>query len=75
MGFIMIGTYYDNEKCMPVPNKKWVKLNSNFYRAIIDAEALIGGKATIVNFRSNFALVAVTGSNVRMLVTKKDPAK
>lgn len=66
----MIGTYYDNSKCMEIPNKEPVTLSSNFYRAIIDAEVLIGGKATIVNYRQKKAIVSDRESNVRILISE-----
>ncbi len=49
----MIGTYCSNNKTMEDPNIEPVKLNSNFYRAIIEGEALIDGKASLVTIEPN----------------------
>ncbi len=68
----MIGIYCSNNKTMEDPNIEPVKLNSNFYRAIIEGEAIIDGKATLVNYRAKLALVRPYGdSDVRLLISEK----
>ncbi len=68
----MIGTYCSNNKTMEDPNIEPVKLNSNFYRAIIEGEALINGKATLVNYRAKLALIKPhRDSDVRLLISEK----
>ncbi|AUR81800.1 hypothetical protein NVP1013O_53 [Vibrio phage 1.013.O._10N.286.54.F9] len=68
----MIGIYCSNNKTMEDPNIEPVKLNSNFYRAIIEGEALIGGKATLVNYRTKLALIKpYSDSDVRLLISEK----
>ncbi len=68
----MIGTYCSNNKTMEDPNIEQVKLNSNFYRAIIEGEALIDGKATLVNYRTKLALIKPhSDSDVRLLISEK----
>ncbi len=68
----MIGIYCSNNKTMEDPNIEPVKLNSNFYRAIIEGEALIDGKATMVNDRTKLALIKPhSDSDVRLLISEK----
>ena len=68
----MIGIYCSNNKTMEDPNIEPVKLNSNFYRAIIEGEALIDGKATLVNYRTKLALTKpYSDSDVRLLISEK----
>ncbi len=68
----MIGIYCSNNKTMEDPNIESVKLNSNFYRAIIEGETLIDGKATMVNYRSKLALIKPHSySDVRLLISEK----
>ena len=57
---------------MEDPNIEPVKLNSNFYRAIIEGEALIDEKATLVNYRTKLALIKpYSDSDVRLLISEK----
>jgi hypothetical protein len=68
----MIGIYCSNNKTMEDPNIEPVKLNSNFYRAIIEGEALIDGKATLVNHRRKSALIKpYSDSDLRLLISEK----
>lgn len=65
----MIGTYYNNH-CVEDPNKKPLQLNSNFYRAIIEAEALCNGKVVNVSHRRKSALIAPSSDNYRILISQ-----
>ncbi len=57
---------------MEDPNIEPVKLNSNFYRAIIEGEALIDEKATLVNYRTKLALIKpYSDSDVRLLISER----
>ncbi len=68
----MIGIYCSHNKTMEDPNIEPVKLNSNFYRAIIEGEALIDGKATLVNYRTKLALIKpYSDSDLRLLISEK----
>lgn len=68
----MIGIYCSNNKTMEDPNIDPVKLNSNFYRAIIEGETLIDGKATMVNDRVKLALIKpYSNSDLRLLISEK----
>lgn len=54
---------------MAVPRKKGVKLSSNFFHAVAEAEALTGGRAILVNERSGFALVKID-NDLRLLISE-----
>lgn len=66
-----IGTFY-NKHCVENPNKEPIQLNINFYRAIIEGEALIDGKATLVSHRRKSALIKPhSDSDLRLLISEK----
>ncbi len=68
----MIGIYCSNNKTMEDPNIEPVKLNSNFYRAITEGEALIGGKDMMVSYRTKLALIKPhSDSDVRLLISER----
>lgn len=68
-GTKMIGVFY-NKHCVENPNKEPIQLNINFYRAISEAEALTGGRATNVSFERKSALISGYSDNERLLISE-----
>ncbi|CAM0104248.1 hypothetical protein VPH234P9_0037 [Vibrio phage 234P9] len=65
----MIGTYYSRDGKQSTKHKP-LQLNSNFYRAIPEAEAVCSGKATNVSFERKSALIVPHSDNYRILISE-----